>query len=92
MLQQAEIEADEDMLLAAMANPRRLAILRVLLKSEASVGDLVRRVNLSQSTTSQHLSKLREAGIVAKRRDKQVIYYSLVSPKARAILRVLDEF
>lgn len=82
----------EEILLAAMANPRRLAILRVLRDGEISAGELGRKVTLSQSAASQHLSKLREAGLVDTRRDKQIVYYSFISPKAKEILRVLDDY
>ncbi|WP_280924923.1 MULTISPECIES: metalloregulator ArsR/SmtB family transcription factor [Ciceribacter] len=75
-----------------MANPRRLAILRVLRDGEISAGELGRKVTLSQSAASQHLSKLREAGLVDTRRDKQIVYYSFISPKAKEILRVLDDY
>ncbi|WP_308218706.1 metalloregulator ArsR/SmtB family transcription factor [Ciceribacter sp. RN22] len=91
MFRQTEIEEDEDRLLAAMANPRRLAILRALVDAEVSAGALVKAARLSQSAASQHLTRLREAGIVATRRDKQVIYYSLVSERARAIINLLNQ-
>ncbi|MCO6181005.1 metalloregulator ArsR/SmtB family transcription factor [Ciceribacter sp. RN22] len=74
-----------------MANPRRLAILRALVDAEVSAGALVKAARLSQSAASQHLTRLREAGIVATRRDKQVIYYSLVSERARAIINLLNQ-
>lgn len=92
MIKQLRSDVGEEILLAAMANPRRLAILRVLRDGEISAGELGRKVTLSQSAASQHLSKLREAGLVDTRRDKQIVYYSFISPKAKEILRVLDDY
>ncbi|MCM2396683.1 metalloregulator ArsR/SmtB family transcription factor [Rhizobium sp. S95] len=92
MIKQPRSDVGEEILLAAMANPRRLAILRVLRDGEISAGELGRKVTLSQSAASQHLSKLREAGLVDTRRDKQIVYYSFISPKAKEILRVLDDY
>ncbi|MBD8556523.1 winged helix-turn-helix transcriptional regulator [Rhizobium sp. CFBP 8762] len=73
--------------LSAMANPKRLLILRSLVKEEMAVGALANQVGLSQSALSQHLSKLRAQNLVNTRRDAQTIYYSSTSD---AVLKVLD--
>jgi DNA-binding transcriptional ArsR family regulator len=59
----------DDILLAqrikALAHPARLAIVRALMQANrCSCGDIVRNLPLAQSTVSQHLKVLREAGIV----------------------------
>ncbi|MDZ7926681.1 MAG: metalloregulator ArsR/SmtB family transcription factor [Agrobacterium sp.] len=77
-------------LLAAMENPKRLAILRILVEGEMPVGELAQRVGLSQSALSQHLSKLRNANVVQTRRDAQVIYYFSHSDAVRHILATLE--
>jgi DNA-binding transcriptional ArsR family regulator len=49
----------------ALAHPARIAILRVLIQRQACVcGDIVDELPLSQSTVSQHLKELKEAGII----------------------------
>ncbi len=49
----------------ALSHPARVAILEYLLKTEACVcGDLVDKFPLSQSTISQHLKELKNAGII----------------------------
>lgn len=49
----------------ALAHPARVAILRILLKVESCYcGDIVDELPLSQSTVSQHLKELKEAGII----------------------------
>jgi len=78
-------------LLAAMANPKRLAILDLLVQGELPVGELANQVGLSQSALSQHLSKLRAQKLVSTRRNAQTIYYSSRSPAVRAILATLEE-
>ena len=50
---QAEVASD---FLSAMANPKRLLILKVLVEGEIAVGTLANQVGLSQSALSQHLS------------------------------------
>lgn len=76
-------------LLTALANERRLAILCELVDGERSVGELVAAVGLAQSALSQHLAKLRAAGIVATRREAQTIYYRLSSAAAGSVLTAL---
>lgn len=76
-------------LLKQLANEKRLMILCALVEGEQSVGALNSAVPLSQSALSQHLARLREAGLVATRRDGQLIYYALAEGKAPAILHVL---
>jgi DNA-binding transcriptional ArsR family regulator len=53
-----------DAVFTVIAEPNRRAILGLLLSSEQSVGDIERRLGLSQPAVSKHLRVLREAGIV----------------------------
>jgi len=65
-------EADEDLALLAKAlgHPTRVAIVRFLRQGEgASCGELVRALGLAQSTVSEHLRILREAGIARAPED-----------------------
>jgi DNA-binding transcriptional ArsR family regulator len=49
----------------ALGHPARIAILRILLKRQACIcGDIVEELPLSQSTVSQHLKELKEAGLI----------------------------
>lgn len=49
----------------ALAHPARIAILQILIKKQACVcGDIVDELPLSQSTVSQHLKELKEAGLI----------------------------
>ena len=83
--------ADAARLLTALANEHRLAILCELVEGERSVGALVDAVGLAQSALSQHLAKLRAAGIVATRRDAQMIYYRLASVAAGSVMKTLAD-
>jgi DNA-binding transcriptional ArsR family regulator len=77
-------------LLAVLGNAKRLLVMHHLLQGELAVNELARRVNLSQSAISQHLARLREAGLVETRRDRQTIYYSSRSEIARRLLGALN--
>jgi len=76
-------------LLRALANEQRLMVLCHLVQGPLSVGELNRRLPLSQSALSQHLAVLRASGIVATRRDAQTVLYSLPAGVVRRVLAVL---
>lgn len=78
-------------LLKLLANPNRLMVLCHLIKGECTVGELERRIGLSQSALSQHLTKLREEQIVVSRREAQSMYYSVQDEKTQRLLSVLYE-
>lgn len=49
----------------ALAHPARVAIIQMLLKSQTcQCGDIVNELPLSQSTVSQHLKELKNAGLI----------------------------
>ena len=76
--------------LKMLANEKRLMILCALVNGEMSVSDLNAQVTLSQSALSQHLAALREAELVATRRDSQKMFYRLNGDAAVRIIEVLQ--
>lgn len=61
----------------ALAHPSRLLILDALAEKEMCVCDLTALVGADQSTVSKHLAVLKNAGIVADRKEGVMIYYRL---------------
>lgn len=78
-------------MMAALSHEARLRVLCDLVGGERTAGELVERSDLSQSALSQHLSKLRDEGLVATRREGVSIFYSIANPDAARILGVLHE-
>ncbi len=64
--------------LAALGEPIRLRVLRLLEREELSVGELGRIVQLPQSTMSRHLKVLAEAGWTSRRSEGTATFYRLV--------------
>jgi DNA-binding transcriptional ArsR family regulator len=62
---------------AIIAEPNRRAILSLLASQEQSVGDIERRLQMSQTSVSKHLRVLREAGFVEARIEAQRRVYQL---------------
>ncbi|MFT5681113.1 MAG: DNA-binding transcriptional ArsR family regulator [Myxococcota bacterium] len=73
----------------AIAHPARVAILRLLVRHEGCiVGDIVDQLPLAQSTVSQHLKKLKAAGLIRGEVDGPRICYC-VEPGVVALLKAL---
>ena len=71
-----------------IAEPSRRAILSLLVTSEQSVGEIERRLHMSQPAVSKHLRVLREAGFVESTVDAQRRVYRLKPDP----LKELDEW
>jgi ArsR family transcriptional regulator, arsenate/arsenite/antimonite-responsive transcriptional repressor len=64
-------------LLSALSEPTRLAAIRLLWDGrEHCVCELMRALGTSQSRMSRHMAVLKQAGLVADRRDAQWVRYS----------------
>jgi ArsR family transcriptional regulator len=73
----------------ALGHPARVAILRLLLRRNDCVcGEIVDELPLAQSTVSQHLKSLKEAGLIRGEIDGPRVSYC-VNPATIAQLRVL---
>jgi len=72
-----------------LGHPDRLRIVEVLEPGEATVSEIQETVELPQPIVSQHLARMRGAGIVAARREGSNVYYQVVEPKVWHILRCI---
>lgn len=73
-------EADEELSLLAKAvgHPVRVQILRLLSRKESCIcGEIVEEISLAQSTISQHLKILKEAGLITGEIDGPRTCYCL---------------
>ncbi len=78
--------------LKALANPRRLQMLRLLTVCELSASQINEHLpEVSQSALSQHLARLREEGLVLSRREANAVLYSLASGPAQLIMSALND-
>ena len=78
--------------LKAMAHPLRLKILCILGgNTEVSVQDIVEQVGTSQSNISQHLTMLRDKGILASRKDANKVFYRIGDPKILQLIGSLRD-
>lgn len=89
-LEQMQHAADQaSTLMKTLGHSGRLMVLCQLANGEKSVGELADLLGIQQSPLSQHLSRMRQEGLVATRREAQTIYYSLKSNETGKIIECL---
>lgn len=76
-------------LLKALAHPVRLRMVEGLLHNECNVKKIVEKLQLPQSTVSQHLSVLKKQGIVIMRKQGVKTCYRVANVRTARLVRVL---
>jgi len=74
-----------------LGHPVRLRILDILAEHEACVCHLTAILHQRQAYVSQHLMRLREAGLVIDRRDGLMVYYQLAEPALQGVTAILRD-
>jgi DNA-binding transcriptional ArsR family regulator len=77
--------------LAALAEPRRRRILKLIAKKPTSAGEIAKHFDVTRSAISQHLGVLKEAALVHERRDGTRRVYELNAKGFEEIQKALDE-
>ncbi|ASR37200.1 transcriptional regulator [Prauserella marina] len=90
-LPEFDMPHDEQVHLAAesfrlLADPTRIKILWALLQGESSVACLAELAGVNPTAVSQHLAKLRLAGLVKGRREGTFVFYSAADEHVRRLL------
>ena len=75
----------------ALSSPVRLEFLELLAQGERSVDDLSTLTGTTVANTSQHLQKLRLAGLIVGRKQGQFVFYKVESEKVMALLAALAQ-
>jgi ArsR family transcriptional regulator, virulence genes transcriptional regulator len=78
--------------LNALSNSTRLMLLCCLAKEKRNVQELIGTCGLAQSAVSQHLNKLKKAGLVKDEKEGKYVYYSLANPNVSRIANSLNDF
>lgn len=78
-------------IIKAMAHPTRLFILNVLKQGEVCVCKLTEMIGNDISTVSKHLLVLKNAGLVAARREGNWLHYRLTCPCVLDFAKCIDK-
>ena len=77
-------------ILKAISHPVRLCIVRGLLnEGESNVTNMQNCLEAPQSTISQHLAKLKAAGIIEGERKGTEIFYKVVNEEVKKIIKAI---
>lgn len=78
----------------ALANEKRQQILLGVFtdKQEHTVGDIAERMEIAQSTASEHLSILKRAGILTAEKRAKEVYYQIDKARVRELLAVIQDW
>ena len=80
-----------DEVLRALAEPRRRAILRLVAHDELAAGQIAAAFEVTRPAISQHLTVLKEAGLVVERRDGTRRLYRARPEGLAGVRELLDE-
>jgi len=86
-MQKRALEVSE--FLKCFGSPHRLLVLCQLVEGEKSVTQLIEATGISQTSMSQHLSKLKTEGLIDFRREHRTLYYSISNPAVMNIMNAL---
>jgi DNA-binding transcriptional ArsR family regulator len=70
-----------------LAEPTRLKILSSICDGERSVSDIVERVGATQTNVSRHLNLMYGKGVLKRRRDGQMTFYSIADANVVTLCR-----
>ncbi len=79
-----KIKAD---FLRTLSHPVRLKVIEILKGGEQSVGSLVKKTGVEQSSLSRHLIALRDAGVLKSRQERTMVFYAIKDHDIFLILR-----
>ncbi len=77
--------------LKVLGHPVRLEIVSNLMVDECNVNSIVKRLDLPQSTVSQHLQKLQDKGIITPRKNGVITCYRVTDEKVRELVRLFKD-
>ena len=85
------MDDDADDVLRALAEPRRRAILRLVAQEELAAGEIAASFDVTRPAVSQHLTVLKQAGLLTERRDGTRRMYRARPEGLDQLRRLLDE-
>jgi len=78
-------------LLKSIAHPIRLEILCFIMDDEKNVSEIEKQFKTTISNISQHLTILRKANIIHRRKEANFMYYSIRDRNIQTLIRTMKE-
>lgn len=86
----AEIVEKQVLICKAFANATRLKILDLLAEHDCLAGELQKELGIATANLSQHMTVLKAAGIVMRRREGRNVLFSLAMPEIKAVRHLIQ--
>jgi DNA-binding transcriptional ArsR family regulator len=77
--------------LKILAHPHRLRMVQMLLQGDYTVGELAEACELPSAMASEHLRLMQHCGFLASEKDGRKVYYRVVEPHLKNILRCVED-
>ncbi len=77
--------------LRVLGHPARLLVIAFLSEGAKSVNELAALVGVSQSNLSQHLSLLKDRGIIDSEREGHQVFYRIANPRVMEFMSLMEE-
>ncbi len=74
----------------ALSHPTRVQIIQLLKEKPLCVCEILPQIDSEQSNTSQHLSVLKNQGIVDSKKDGMMVIYSIKSPEVYQMIDIAE--
>jgi len=78
-------------LLKSLSHPIRLQILCLLKDNELTVGDIRKKVKTTDANVSQHLTILRNQGVIDSRKDANFIYNRISDDRVIELIQIMQK-
>lgn len=88
---QAEHLERAAMVLKTVAHPMRLRVIDVLEKGEKTVTELCQILGMQQPSMSQQLNLMKAKGVLASRRNGNLVYYSISEPSVVKVIQCVRQ-
>lgn len=82
----------EEEVFKVLANEKRLEIIQLLRNGELNVSDMILMLGLRQANLSQHLTLLRQVGLVDMSKKGREIYYRITDEKICNVIDFIHDF
>ncbi len=75
--------------LKTMAHPVRLRMIEVLLDHRLTVGEIAELCQIRPNVASEHLTKMRDRGLLDMQKEGRQVFYTIAEPGLRSIMQCI---
>ncbi len=75
--------------LKTMAHPVRLRMIEVLLDHRLTVGEIAELCQIRPNVASEHLTKMRDRGLLDMDKEGRQVFYTIAEPGLRSIMQCI---